>query len=831
MRILRVLLIGVLVTSGASRAATGVVSGTVAIEGDGPAVGANVVLLDTRLGAAVRADGSFSIAAVPPGTYKLQARLVGYEQAEQSLVRVSSGDTVFARIVLRQQAIELRQVTVTGERRQAAEDVRPSVTSLTPRESKILPGAAEDVLRSLQALPGVTSVSDFSSQLVVRGSGPDQNLIMIDGFEVLNPYRLYGFVSMFNPETVSDISLQTGGFAAEYGDRLSAVLDVKNREGRPDVPAAGKVNASLTNMNVILEGGVPYTTGSYIFSARRTYYDLILGPVLKSARLVQGDVALPNFRDLQGKVAIPLGGTHKLFFNLFTSRDGVELVSGTERDRPDSVNVSDVSHNTLAGAAWQFNPSKNVIAQTRVSWYRNRGTGSFDGTFVDPSQNTGTLGRADTFGIRLVSFGVDYDYVYEKISLGQKILWSTGRHTVEAGFGVDQLRTDFIRFFEIDPVFKQLLTARGLAIPTDAVETLTTNRYALYIQDRVEIGERLFIQPGVRLDMYPVLRERLTWSPRLNVSYKVDELSTLRAAFGVYSQSPGMEKQDMRNRVVFSERTLAGLVAEQARHYVLGYDRMVTAEWQFKAETYYKSFSSIIEPEKLTGSTWSVQRTGEDIFRREGWTTPVRVSGDSLTTVPVNDGTGRSYGIELMLQKIRSHPEDLFTGWVSYALSSAERERDGIVSPFLFDQRHAVNVVGNYRFAESWDIGARFTLRSGRPFARALGVQPRIVLQKVNGEDVYVPQTDTQGRVILDVAYERESLTGRLNLYHTLDLRITTYPSWWGLRWALYLDIQNAYNRQNQQQVRYFIDNAGALQERPVFGIPIFPSLGLSVEL
>ena len=96
MRILRVLLIGVIVTSGASRAATGVVSGTVGIEGDGPAVGANVVLLDTRLGAAVRADGSFSIAAVPPGTYKLQARLVGYEQAEQSLVRVSSGDTVFA---------------------------------------------------------------------------------------------------------------------------------------------------------------------------------------------------------------------------------------------------------------------------------------------------------------------------------------------------------------------------------------------------------------------------------------------------------------------------------------------------------------------------------------------------------------------------------------------------------------------------------------------------------------------------------------------------------------------------------------------------------------
>ena len=182
-----------------------------------------------------------------------------------------------------------------------------------------------------------------------------------------------------------------------------------------------------------------------------------------------------------------------------------------------------------------------------------------------------------------------------------------------------------------------------------------------------------------------------------------------------------------------------------------------------------------------------------------------------------------------MVQKIRSAPEDLFTGWISYALSVAERERDGIVSPFLFDQRHAMNIVGEYRFAESWDIGARFTLRSGRPFARALGVKPRVVIQKVNGADVPVVQVDTRGRVILDVDYERETLTGRLNLYHALDLRITTYPHWWGLAWSVYLDIQNVYNRSNQQQIRYFIDDTGALQERPVNGIPIFPSLGLSV--
>lgn len=822
-------LLFVLALPSAAGAQTGTVTGTVLIDGDGPAIGANVVLAGTRLGASVDPRGDFVIGAVPPGNYAVQARLVGYDQREPREVTVRQGDTVRVRILLRQNAVELSTVVVTGSRRQAAEDVRPSVTSLTPRESKILPGAAEDVLRGLQALPGVTSVSDFSSQLVVRGSGPDQNLILIDDFEVLNPYRLYGFVSMFNPETVSDISLQTGGFSAQYGDRLSAVLDVKNREGRTDTPVGGKVNTSLTNMNIILEGGVPGTAGSYLFSARRTYYDLILGPVLRSAKLVEGDVALPNFRDLQGKIAMPLGGTHKLLFNLFTSRDGVDLVSGTERDRPDSVNLTDVSHNTLLGLAWQFNPAKDLIAQTRVSWYSNSGTGSFDGTFVDPSQNTGDIGRADTLGIRFVSFGVDYDYIYQKLSLGQRFLLAAGNHTFEAGFGVDRLRTDFIRFFELDPVFKQLIVSRGQAVPADAVETVSYNRFNAYLQDRIAVGDRLFIQPGLRLDVYPSLARQVALSPRVNISWKLDELSTLRAAYGRYVQSPGMEKQDLRNRFVFSRETLAELAPEQAHHVVLGYDRMVTAEWQFKTEVYYKAFSGIIEPAKLAGSAWQVDRTGADPFRREGWTTPVRVGADSLTSTPVNAGTGRSSGIELMLQKIRSQADDRFTGWLSYALSVAERERDGIVSPFLFDQRHAVNVVGNYRFADAWDIGARFTLRSGRPFARALDVKPRVVIQRVNGVDQPVVQVDTRGNAILDPVYERETLTGRLNLYHTLDVRITTYPRWWGLQWSVYLDIQNIYNRSNEQQLRYFVDALGGLQERPVYGIPIFPSLGMSV--
>ena len=235
--------------------------------------------------------------------------------------------------------------------------MRTSVTTMAPRESKILPGAAEDVLRSLQALPGVTSVNDFSSQLVVRGSGPDQNLILIDGFEVLNPYRLYGFVSMFNPETVSDISLQTGGFAAQYGDRLSAVLDVRNREGRTENWAGGKINLSLTNLNFIAGGGTP-VSGPQRLLPPFVPSD-VLRPHSRSLSQVgearQGRCRPAEFPRSAGRIALPFGGSHKVIFNAFTSRDGVNWSrawSGISRTASTS---STPRYNTLLGATWQFN--------------------------------------------------------------------------------------------------------------------------------------------------------------------------------------------------------------------------------------------------------------------------------------------------------------------------------------------------------------------------------------------------------------------------------------------------------------------------------------------
>ncbi|MEK9137471.1 MAG: TonB-dependent receptor, partial [Bacteroidota bacterium] len=334
-----------------------------------------IILIEgTTWGTTTNDSGGFIISPIPAGRYTVEARLLGYEDARIEGVTIKENQTTRLSIQLAESAIPFDEIRVSADRARRQADVRPSLLEVSPVRAKTLAGVGEDVLRTLQALPGVLAPSDFSSQLVVRGSGPDQNLIVMDDIEVFNPYRLYGLISMFNPETASEINLITGGFPAKYGDRLSAVLDVRNREGDKSGAILGSLNASITNANLVLHGKSPFGfDGSYVISGRRTYYDLILGPIAKSAGLVKGDVAFPNFSDIQTKLVIEPSPEHKVIANSMFSRDGVEIISGPDRKQADSINITDVTNNNVAGIAWHYLPSERFLAKSSFSWYRNGG--------------------------------------------------------------------------------------------------------------------------------------------------------------------------------------------------------------------------------------------------------------------------------------------------------------------------------------------------------------------------------------------------------------------------------------------------------------------------
>lgn len=821
------------------------------LESDSGAIqGATVRLLDTALGAVTDNDGIAVVRRVPAGRHTVSVRMIGYRPGTIVVNVVGDDDTTRRTIVLASAERSADAIVVTATRRQDQADVRPSVLTITPREAKFRAGAGEDVFRALQGLPGVTSPSDFSSQLVIRGSGPDQNLILMDGIELFNPYRLYGFISLFNPETVSSISLITGGFPAPYSDRLSAVLDVVNRDGIRDSGAVtGKLSMSVTNANLVTEGALPLWKGSYLVSARRTYYDLIAGPLASATGSFDGDVALPNFADLQVRLAVEPWQGHRFIVNGLSSSDNTEFRSAAQREDPDSVGIVDRSFNSVAGLTWQWLASPTFSMRAIASFYENKGATSFASQSGSRSVAGSDLTRDEFIRLQdslrregievptLFSVNGNTLFNFRKSSLRTDLLWKpSSAHTIDVGGIIDNVITGAGFEVDIDPRLRARAAAnpRSIQIPESFTSEVNFLRGGLYVQDNIRLTNALTIQPGLRFDYFQFTNERYV-TPRFGMSYAFDSITTLRAAAGMYVQSPGYEK--LFDRQVFLDLTdpaVGSLRSEKAYHMVLGFERMVTDEWQFRAETYLKAFDDLILQAVVPGTTYSVERIpGTDAATREGWSAPVAGIGDSLTARPVNSATGLAYGMEIMLQKVASYGPNTYYGWISYALAWANRYRDGLVIPFNFDRRHTLNVVGGYRFSESFDLSVTFTYGSGFPWTDARGLQPRVVIREdpATGQQRAELDVDWRG-VVFDV--DRGGLenvnASRLPDYHRLDLRGTTYASWWNLRWSFYLDLINVYNRRNIISRSWRVNRETLeleLRESAMF--PILPTLGMSV--
>ncbi len=827
----------------------GVVVGTVQDTAGIPLSGVSIRVEPLGHGTVSRAKGEFRI-ELPPGHYQLEARLLGYEP-ERVSVRVEPGKTHRVVLRLRQRIISLQRVEVLGRTSvQSAEDTRPSLLAVEPRQVKYRAGAVEDVFRTLQALPGVIAVNDFSSQLVIRGSTPDQNLILIDGFEVFNPYRLYGLVSMYNPETLADIQLLTGGFPAQYGDRLSAVLDVTNRSGDRSRLIGAHVAASIVNANTVLEGRLPVWDGSWLLSSRRTYYDLIAGPIVRSLKLVEGDVALPNFGDLQLKLTLLPHRQHTVSFLAIANRDNVELTSGSARPRPDSVSLFDESYNVLVGATWLWQPRPGVSSRLLLSAYSNHGTSGFGGeggselilgkddpTFEEFRRLQDSLRQLGVEVPRLFSVEGGGGYAFRRYGVLWEGTWEASpQHTLQWGVGADWIRNAVELRLEIDPRLKAIRASNPNfpQLPESYSAAVGYPRIGMYLQDRIRLTRTVSLLPGIRWDYFGFLH-RGVLSPRVSLSYAPSDVTTFRAAWGLYYQSPGYEKLlDRQTFLDFTHPRARGLKPEAASHTVIGVEHRLAPGWLLRVEGYYKRFWDLIVQERLPGTVWvTTLKPGADPRRPESWTPPVPVQGDSLSIIPVNGATGQAYGIELLLQRFSS-PEFPVYGWMSYSLSWAYRQQQGVRYPFSYDRRHVINLVLGWRISSRWELNATWTYGTGFPWTEPRGVKPRIVVERDSaGNPVARIDTDWRGVTFVVDRGGLENLNrGRLPDYHRLDLRVTTYAHWFGKLWSLYLDVANVYNRANVLAITYRVNpETLAIEPHRIHMLPILPTFGITVQL
>ena len=252
------------------------INGFVRDDSNGEPLGyANVFIKETGMGAASAMDGYFVISNVPVGKYEIAVSIIGYEMVIEE-VEIISGQNIRLDFRLQRTVIEGQTVDVFGEAQKMPQLVAPSRITLDLRTIETAPAFIEpDLFRTVQMLPGVQTLNDFSSALYVRGSTPDQNLIMLDGITVYNPYHLGGIFSTFNTDAIKEADFHAGGFPARYGGRMGAILNVVNREGNTE-KFQGNANISIISSKGLLEGPLPKfkgMKGSWMLAGRRTYFD------------------------------------------------------------------------------------------------------------------------------------------------------------------------------------------------------------------------------------------------------------------------------------------------------------------------------------------------------------------------------------------------------------------------------------------------------------------------------------------------------------------------------------------------------------------------------
>ena len=752
-----------------------------------------------RITVVVEAEGYFPLAA------ELDVPEAGLSGSELALAR----DTGFA-----------TSVAVTATSPAAA----PATAVVAPVEVLRTPGALDNVFRTLQTLPGVAATEEFGSRLAVRGGSPDQNLTVMDGVEIHDPYRLFGLTSAFNPETIERFELATGGFSTLYGDRLSSLLIVENRDGTRAKTLAGSASLSITDANLVLEGKLPgKAVGSWLVTGRRTYYDLV------AARIT--DQQFPAFADLQAKgVWEAAPGRTLTVFGLRSRQDAAITIDEVDA----RGEFQDDTENDLAWARFDASIGMRGQSHTIVGYSDTRSTFGVDASFENTSRRSNAP-RDESYGTANVVFTRGLSV--KDLSLRQEFGFALGTHVLETGVEAHDLSTSLR--FEIEgdrnPGAANGSSQQGGAGLPDLLDSSQrSTRAGAWVQDTFPVGSRGSLQAGLRMDR-PGATGEMLFSPRLSGSMGLGAATRLKAAIGLYTQSPGYEKLAQSDYVLdlSSESVLRSERATQAS---AGLERDLPGGVAIKVEGYYKDFTGLLIGQLETETARRARVARYDFPINLQSSIPV---APLITTLPVNDGRGQSYGFDVFLSRNSPPAGAKLSGWTSYTWGRTTRDAYGRRYDFEYDRRHAFTMVAAYRFTPRWELASTVRTASGFPRTAPLGVRVAAIEDTADRDsdgvtDELLPDRDAIGRLIYEVDFGSVANLNqaRLPVFARVDLRATWRPRGATGRWELYAEVINLLNRKNAGELNPRLeydptaDQPRIVEERDQ-SIPRLPTVGV----
>lgn len=720
-----------------------------------PVAFANVLILNTDLGAISDENGNYEIQNVPPGLYNVRASFVGYKNSTSYEVQVTLARPVQLDFSLSEDAAELSEVVVSSEFTRS-EETPLSVRKLNTNEIERYPGGNRDISRVIQALPGVASTPSFRNDILIRGGAPNENRFFVDEIEVpvINHFATQGSsggpVGILNVNLIKSVDLIVGGFPANRMNALSSFFEIQLKEGRRDKMFT-QLTVGASELTLSNEGPLtPKTT--YLLSARRSY--------LQGLFRVIGLPFLPTFNDFQFKTTTKINEKTELTFIGIGAIDQFAL----NFDIPENQTQEEIEEREYLLGVLPIQSQWNYATGAKLKRFRENGYWTFVLSRNMLNNESFKYAGNDESSEANLLFNYQSQESENKFR-AENSIFGKG-YTLKYGVNYEYSR------YLIDNFDRATLSSTGGVIDISSISNFNT--YGAFISGSKNFNsDRLLLTGGIRMDgsdFGQTASNPLNQiSPRISASYQLRPNLFVTANAGVYYQKPSYTilgfqnnegafvNQDNDVRFIRNAQLIGGielLVPEKAR--------------RFTAEVFYKKYSNY--PTSLRNGI-SLANLGADFG----------VIGNEPVA---SNSEGHAYGVEFLAQ------QRLFSNF--YGIASLTLVRSEFTNPNTqgyvpssWDNRFIVSMTAGKRFAKNWEVGARWRFLGGTPFTPN-DIAASSLIQNWSVRNSAIPDFNRINGV-------------RLAPFHQLDLRVDKkyFFEKWNLNW--YFDIQNAYNFQAEQ--------------------------------
>ena len=735
-----------------------------------PMMFCNVYFKGTTYGASTDINGFFNITRIPDGEYTILVTNLGYDTIAERL-ELKNNVVLNKKYYLEESNVVLAAVNITADKIEARTETKTSVVNVTPKVITRIPtmGGQADLAQYLQVIPGVIFTGDQGGQLYIRGGSPIQNKVLLDGMVVYNPFHSIGLFSVFDTDIIRNAEIYTGGFGAEYGGRISSVMDITTRDGNKK-RLAGKLSASTFGAKVMLEGPIKKAkeqddvTASFIVSAKNSYLDKTSETIYKP--ILNGNTLPYTYNDIYGKISINAANGSKVNFFGFNFADDVKNYKSISNFGWDSYG---------GGVNFVVIPGKSpVLIEGNVAYSDYTAT-------LKEQNNPDRMSSINGFN---AGFAFTYFLGKNSLKYGIEML---GFKTV-----FDYTKSNGIHMSQVD----------------------NTTELGAYVKYKAQF-DKLILEPSFRIQAYASLSE-VSPEPRLALKYNVNDWFRIKAATGMYSQNLIAANSD-RDVVNLFYGFLSGQAnipstfdgkdvntkLQKAIHYIVGTEFDVYNNLVLNVEGYYKDFRQLT----------SMNRNQQYSDYQAPTGTPELLRKDFMVE------KGRAYGLDVSLK----YENMRWYLWGAYSLGYVNKDYEDIYKQIHtyrthYDRRHNVNLMATYTAGpkHQWEISARWNFGTGFPFT-----QVSAFYEKLPYDNIYFDPYTESG--YLGIVYD-ELNGGQLPSYHRLDIDVKR-KFYFTENVILEADfsITNVYDRNNI----FYID---VVSTDVIYQLPLMPSIGLTLS-